>query len=114
MSSSAIATRSKDDEEQRKDAEQDGDEVKPERVPSDTAAELERVKQLVGANIGIDMRSPGQVKQAEQDEADAQKQLEDEQRKEADEKEKEARDVAAENEKARKESEAQTKVSRSR
>ena len=69
MSSSAIA--------EKPDAKTD--EVKPEAVPKDTAAELERVKQLVGAHIGIDMRSPGQVAQADADAEHAQKELEVEQ-----------------------------------
>jgi len=77
MSSTAIA------EAREKSEEASSDEVKPERVPKDTAAELERVKQLVGAHIGIDMRSPGQVAQAEQDGEQAQKELEAEQKKEA-------------------------------
>ena len=59
------------------------DEVKAEAVPKDTAAELERVKQIIGHQFGIDMRSPGQVKQAELDAEDAQKELEVEQEAEA-------------------------------
>jgi len=66
------------------------DEVKPEAVPKDTAAELERVKQVIGAHFGIDMRSPGQVAQAEKDAEDAQKELEKQQEKEAMQAEKEA------------------------
>jgi len=59
------------------------DEVKPEAVPKDTAAELERVKQIIGHQFGIDMRSPGQVAQAEKDAADAQEELEKQQAEEA-------------------------------
>jgi hypothetical protein len=72
MSSTAIA-----------EAESKSDEVKPERVPKDTAAELERVKQLIGAHLGVDMRSPGQVAQAEEDGEKAEKELEAQQAKEA-------------------------------
>jgi len=79
MSSTAIA------EAREKSDEAATDEVKPERVPKDTAAELERIKQLVGAHIGVDMRSPGQVAQAEADAEQAQKELEAEQKKEAEE-----------------------------
>jgi len=79
MSSTAIA------EAREKSDEATSDEVKPERVPKDTAAELERIKQLVGAHIGVDMRSPGQVAQAEADAEQAQKELEAEQKKEAEE-----------------------------
>lgn len=61
----------------------EAEEIKAEAVPKDTAAELERVKQLIGANMGIDMRSPGQVKQAEEDAAKAQAELEEEQAEEA-------------------------------
>ena len=59
------------------------DEVKPEAVPKDTAAELERVKQIIGHQFGIDMRSPGQVKQAEEDAAKAEEELESQQAEEA-------------------------------
>jgi len=51
-------------------------EVVAEAVPSDTAAELERVKQVIGAQFGIDMRSPGQVAQADKDAEAAQEELE--------------------------------------
>ena len=87
MSSTAIA------EAREKADEASTDEVKPERVPKDTAAELERVKQLVGAHIGIDMRSPGQVAQAEQDGEQAQKELEEQQAKEAEEAERAAKEA---------------------
>jgi len=70
--------------------EKSEDEVKPEAVPKDTAAELERVKQVIGAHFGIDMRSPGQVAQADKDAEDAQKELEAQQEKEAKQAEKEA------------------------
>ena len=72
------------------------DEVKAEAVPKDTAAELERVKAFLGAQFGFDMRSPGQVKQAELDAADAQKELEVEQEAEAAKAEAEAAAAAAE------------------
>jgi len=78
------------DEKDEKDDEREVDEVKPEAVPKDTAAELERVKQIMGAHLGIDMRSPGQVAQADKDAEDAQKELEKQQQKEAAQAEKEA------------------------
>ena len=74
--------------DEKTDAEPD--EVKPEAVPADTAAELERVKQLIGAHFGIDMRSPGQVAQGDKDAEDAQKELEKQQEQEAKQAEKEA------------------------
>jgi predicted acyltransferase (DUF342 family) len=109
MSSSAIAeAREKADEKTGKaekserlkeleaeleEAEDTADGVEPEAVPSDTAAELERVKQLVGAHIGIDMRSPGQVKQAEIDGLKAEIELEQQQAKEAKEAEREQKEA---------------------
>ena len=71
------------------------DEVKAEAVPADTAAELERVKQVIGAQFGLDMRSPGQVKQAAEDEAKAQAELEAQQAEEAQAAEEEAAAEAA-------------------
>ena len=56
-------------------AEAGAEPVKAEAVPEDTQAELERVKHVIGQNFGIDMRSPGQVKQAEIDELEAQIEL---------------------------------------
>ena len=76
--------------------EQAADEVKAEAVPSDTSAELERVKQIIGAQFGIDMRSPGQVKQAEEDAAKAQEELEKQQAEEAKQAEEEAAAAEAE------------------
>jgi len=97
---SATATKDKTDETADEAAV---DEVKPERVPADTAAELERVKQIIGAQLGLDMRSPGQVAQAELDEEEAQAQLEAEQKQAAEEEAKaeaEAAKAEAEAEKA--------------
>jgi hypothetical protein len=73
--------KAKDDETKTENGDETA--VKPEAVPKDTAAELERVKQLIGANFGIDMRSPGQVAQADKDAEDAQAELEKQQAKEA-------------------------------
>jgi len=58
---------------------EDADDVEAEEVPADTGAELERVKQLVGAHFGIDTRSPGQVKQASLDGLEAEIELKQQQ-----------------------------------
>jgi len=72
------------------------DEVQPEEIPKDTAGELERVKHIIASQFGIDMRSPGQVKQAELDGEQAEKELAEQQAKE----EKEAAKAEAEAAKA--------------
>jgi predicted acyltransferase (DUF342 family) len=128
MSSSAIAeAREKADDKtgkaekserlkelEKKLADQEGDdEVEPEAVPSDTAAELERVKQLIGAHIGIDMRSPGQVKQAEIDGLKAEIELEQQQAKEAKEAEQAQKDAEREQKEAE-EAEAKAKTGTAR
>ena len=86
--------RLKELEKELADLEDADDEVEPEAVPSDTTTELERVKQLVGAHIGIDMRSSGQVKQAEIDGIKAEIELETQQAKEAKEAELEEQQAA--------------------
>jgi len=68
-------------------------EAKPERVPKDTAAELERVKQIIGHQFGIDMRSPGQIAQAKVDEDEAQEELERQQKEEREQAEREQREA---------------------
>jgi predicted acyltransferase (DUF342 family) len=129
MSSSAIAeAREKADEKTGKaekserlkelekklaDLQEGDDEVEPEAVPSDTTAELERVKQLVGAHIGIDMRSPGQVKQAEIDGLKAEIELEQQQAKEAKEAEQAEKDAEREQKEAE-EAEAKAKTGTAR
>jgi len=50
---------------------------------TDTAAELERVKHVIGSHFGIDMRSPEQVEEAEAAAAEAQEELEQQQTEEA-------------------------------
>ena len=75
--------------------------------------ELERVKQLVGAHIGIDMRSPGQVKQAEIDGLKAEIELEQQQAKEAKEAEQAEKDAEREQKEAE-EAEAKAKTGTAR
>ena len=81
------------------------DEVQPEEIPKDTAGELERVKHIIASQFGIDMRSPGQVKQAELDGEQAEKELAEQQAKE----EKEAAKAEAEAAKAAADAEKATK-----
>lgn len=51
------------------------EDVVAEDPPEDTQAELERVKHVLSAAFGIDLRSPGQVKQAELDGLEAELEL---------------------------------------
>ena len=64
-------------------ADLEGDGVEAEAVPADTSAELERVKHIVGSHLGIDMRSPGQVKQSQIEAIQAEIELEQQQAEEA-------------------------------
>ena len=51
------------------------EDVVAEDPPEDTQAELERVKHVLSAAFGIDLRSPGQIKQAELDGLEAELEL---------------------------------------
>jgi len=85
------------------------EDVVAEDPPEDTQAELERVKHVLSAAFGIDLRSPGQVKQAELDGLEAElelvKQEEEAAKKQAEE------EAAAEAEAAPAESETTTTMS---
>lgn len=90
MSSTAVKGKGKSEKSERQkqlEAElaalEDDDSVDPEEVPEDTQGELERVKAFLGAQFGFDLRSPGQVKQAEIDGLEAEIALEEQQAAEA-------------------------------
>ena len=59
------------------------EDVVAEDPPEDTQAELERVKHVLSAAFGIDLRSPGQIKQAELDGLEAEIELAKQEEEEA-------------------------------